>query len=229
MEIRNNTFIVTGGASGLGEGTVRLLAENGANVIIADMNEEKGNAVVADIKSSADAKGNVHFVKTDVTNEESATNVINYAVNTFDGLQGVISCAGLAIAEKTLGKEGPHSLTSFKRVIEVNLIGSFNMLRLAAAQMSKQLPNAEGERGVIINTASVAAYEGQMGQVAYSASKGGIVGLTLPAARDLSRNGIRICGIAPGLFDTPLLSGLPPEVKSVLGAQVPFPSRLGKP
>jgi NAD(P)-dependent dehydrogenase (short-subunit alcohol dehydrogenase family) len=201
----------------------RLLAEAGGNVVIADINKAKGEALAAELGANA------RFVETNVTDEASVQNVVATTVSTFGALRGAINCAGIGVAEKTVGKEGPHSLVTFRRVIEVNLIGTFNVIRLAAAQMAGQEPNASGERGVIVNTASVAAFDGQIGQAAYSASKGGIVGMTLPIARDLARTGIRVVTIAPGLFDTPLLAGLPEEVKKVLGAQVPFPARLGRP
>jgi len=223
MQISGNTFFVSGGASGLGGATSRLLAASGANVVIADINKEKGEAMAAELGS------NTRFVECNVTDEESVKGAIGTAVSAFSGLNGAINCAGIGVGEKTVGKDGPHSLASFKRVIEVNLIGTFNVIRLAAAQMSSQDPNASGERGVIVNTASIAAFDGQIGQAAYSASKGGIVGMTLPIARDLARNGIRVVTIAPGLFDTPLLAGLSEDVKKVLGAQVPFPPRLGDP
>lgn len=222
MQISGNTFLVSGGASGLGGATSRLLAASGAYVVIADINKEKGSALAAELGLNA------LFVETNVADEESVKNAVAKAA-LFGPLRGAINCAGIGTAEKTVGKDGPHALASFKRVIEVNLIGTFNVIRLAAAQMSSQEPNASGERGVIVNTASIAAFDGQIGQAAYSASKGGIVGMTLPIARDLARSGIRIVTIAPGLFDTPLLSGLPEDVKKVLGAQVPFPSRLGDP
>ncbi|MBL8172075.1 MAG: 3-hydroxyacyl-CoA dehydrogenase [Acidobacteria bacterium] len=223
MEINANTFLVSGGASGLGGATSTLLAKSGANVVIADINQEKGEALAAELG------GNTRFIACNVTDEDSVKAAIALAVSSFGALNGALNCAGVGVAEKTVGKDGPHSLASFKRVIEINLIGTFNVIRLAAAQMSVQEPNAGGERGVIINTASIAAFDGQIGQAAYSASKGGIVGMTLPIARDLARSGIRIVTIAPGLFDTPLLAGLPEDVKKVLGAQVPFPSRLGDP
>ncbi len=221
MQINGSTFLVSGGASGLGGATSRLLAEQGAKVVIADLNREKGQALASELGS--------RFVETNVADEESVKNAVATAVAEFGSLQGAINCAGIGVAEKTVGKDGPHSLASFKRVIDVNLIGTFNVIRLAAAQMAGQEPNASGERGVIVNTASIAAFDGQIGQAAYSASKGGIVGMTLPIARDLARTGIRVVTIAPGLFDTPLLAGLPEDVKKVLGAQVPFPSRLGQP
>jgi NAD(P)-dependent dehydrogenase (short-subunit alcohol dehydrogenase family) len=223
MEVNGNTFLVSGGASGLGGATSLLLAENGANVVIADINKEKGGALAAELGSNA------RFVETNVADEESVKNAVNSAVSAFGAVNGAINCAGIGVAEKTVGKEGPHSLASFKRIIEVNLIGTFNVIRLAAAQMAGQDPNPGGERGVIINTASIAAFDGQIGQAAYSASKGGIVGMTLPIARDLARSGIRVVTIAPGLFDTPLLAGLSEDIRKALGGQVPFPPRLGVP
>jgi NAD(P)-dependent dehydrogenase (short-subunit alcohol dehydrogenase family) len=223
MEISGNTFLVSGGASGLGGATARLLAESGANVVIADLNKEKGAALAQALGSKA------RFVETNVADEESVKSAVSAAVSGFGSLRGAVNCAGIGVAEKTVGKEGPHSLASFKRTIEVNLIGTFNVIRLAAAQMSSQEPTAGGERGVIVNTASIAAFDGQIGQAAYSASKGGIVGMTLPIARDLARSGIRVVTIAPGLFDTPLLGGLSEEVRKSLGEQIPFPPRLGDP
>ena len=223
MQLKGNTFIVTGGASGLGEATVKTLVEGDANVVIADLQVEKGQVLAQSLGKQ------VRFIKTDITNEEDGKAAVALSGNEFGGLQGLVNCAGIAVAEKTVGKDGPHLLANFTRCITVNLIGTFNMIRLAAAVMSKGQPNASGERGVIINTASVAAYDGQIGQAAYSASKGGIVGMTLPIARDLSRDGIRVCTIAPGIFETPMLFGLPKEVQDALGKMVPFPSRLGKP
>lgn len=222
MQIQNKTFLVSGGGSGLGAATARLLAGSGANVIIADINAETGESFASEIGERA------RFVLTDVTDEQSVKNAVDAAAAT-GAMGGAINCAGIGLAEKTVGKEGPHSLASFKRVIEVNLFGTFNVLRLAAAQMSAQEAGESGERGVIINTASIAAYDGQIGQVAYSASKGGIVGMTLPAARDLARSGIRVVTIAPGIMDTPLLGKLPEQVRQSLGEQVPFPARLGRP
>jgi NAD(P)-dependent dehydrogenase (short-subunit alcohol dehydrogenase family) len=221
MEINGNTFLVSGGASGLGGATSTLLARSGANVVIADINQEKGEALAREL--------GVRFAACNVTDEASVQAAVAAAVSGFGALHGAINCAGIGTAEKTVGKEGPHSLAGFKRVIEVNLIGTFNVIRLAAAQMASQPANASGERGVIVNTASIAAFDGQIGQAAYSASKGGIVGMTLPIARDLARTGIRVVTIAPGLFDTPLLAGLPEEARQSLGGQVPFPSRLGNP
>lgn len=223
MQVKDSVFVVTGGASGLGAGTVRLLAANGGKVVIADVNKAAGEALAAELGANA------RFAETNVADEASAKAAIDLAVSAFGGLHGLVNCAGIVAGEKTLGKEGPHALASFQRVINVNLVGSFNMIRLAAEAMAKGQPNAGGERGVIVNTASVAAFDGQMGQAAYAASKGGIVGMTLPIARDLSRNGIRVMTIAPGIFETPMLLGMPPEVQEALGKMVPFPSRLGKP
>jgi NAD(P)-dependent dehydrogenase (short-subunit alcohol dehydrogenase family) len=220
MEIANKVFIVTGGASGLGEGTARMLADNGGKVVVADMQAEKGQAV-------ADAIGGA-FVRCDVSSEADGQAVVARAVS-MGKLMGLVNCAGIAPAEKTVGKNGAHQLDTFVRCINVNLIGSFNMIRLAAQAMSQNAPEPTGERGVLISTASVAAYDGQMGQAAYSASKGGIVGMTLPIARDLARNGIRNMTIAPGIFGTPMLFGMPQEVQDALAASVPFPSRLGTP
>ncbi len=220
MDIAGKVFIVTGGASGLGEGSARMLAANGAKVVIADMQEDKGKAVAAEI-------GGV-FVRCDVSQEVDGQTVVAKAV-AMGKLMGLVNCAGIAPAEKTVGKSGAHSLALFSKTITVNLIGSFNMIRLAAEAMSKNAPEATGERGVMISTASVAAYDGQIGQAAYSASKGGVVGMTLPIARDLARNGIRNMTIAPGIFGTPMLFGMPQEVQDALAASVPFPSRLGTP
>jgi NAD(P)-dependent dehydrogenase (short-subunit alcohol dehydrogenase family) len=224
MEIQNKTFLITGGGSGLGAATARLLAESGAHVMIADINRETGESVAAELGASR-----AHFVQTDVTDEESVQNAINGTLSIYGGLHGAINCAGIGIAEKVLGKTSPHSLASFTKVIQVNLIGTFNVIRLAAAAMSQSEPTPSGERGVIVNTASVAAFEGQIGQAAYSASKGGIVGMTLPIARELARYGIRVMTVAPGIFDTPLLAGLPEAARESLGQQVPFPPRLGRP
>jgi NAD(P)-dependent dehydrogenase (short-subunit alcohol dehydrogenase family) len=221
MEIRNSTFIVTGGASGLGGATVEMIVANGGNAVIADV--KGGEALAAKLGKQA------VFQPTDVTNEGQAKACVERALEAFGALHGLVNCAGIAVGEKTIGKEGPHALASFTRVINVNLIGTFNMIRLAADAMSRLPPNAGGERGVIVNTASVAAFDGQIGQAAYSASKGGIVGMTLPVARDLARSGIRVVTIAPGIFETPMLLGMPPELQESLGKQVPFPSRLGKP
>ncbi|MFO1363247.1 MAG: 3-hydroxyacyl-CoA dehydrogenase [Burkholderiales bacterium] len=223
MEVAGNTFLVTGGASGLGAGTVRTLAAGGANVVIADLQADKGEALAKELGAKA------RYAQCDVTSEADGKAAVETALKAFGGLQGLVNCAGIAIGEKTIGKEGPHALASFTRVITINLIGTFNMIRLAADAMARGKPNADGERGVIVNTASVAAYDGQIGQAAYSASKGGVVGMTLPIARDLARSGIRVCTIAPGIFLTPMLEGLSKEIQDSLGQQVPFPSRLGKP
>jgi NAD(P)-dependent dehydrogenase (short-subunit alcohol dehydrogenase family) len=224
MEIQNKTFLITGGGSGLGAATARLLAESGAHVMIADINHEAGESVAAELGASR-----AHFVQTDVTDEESVQHAVNEVLKVYGGLHGVINCAGIGVAERVLGKTGPHPLAPFAQVIRVNLIGTFNVIRLAAAALSQQEPTASGERGIIINTASVAAFEGQIGQAAYSASKGGIVGMTLPMARELARYGIRVMTIAPGIFDTPLLAGLPEAARASLAQQVPFPPRLGRP
>ena len=220
MQIDGKVFIVTGGASGLGEGTARMLAANGGKVVIADMQAEKGEAVAKDI-------GGV-FVKCDVSQEADGQAAVA-AAQKLGKLVGLVNCAGIAPAEKTVGKNGAHALAVFSKTITVNLIGSFNMIRLAAEVMSRNEPEPTGERGVLISTASVAAYDDQIGQAAYAASKGGVVGMTLPIARDLARNGIRNMTIAPGIFGTPMLFGMPKEVQDALAASVPFPSRLGKP
>jgi NAD(P)-dependent dehydrogenase (short-subunit alcohol dehydrogenase family) len=220
MDIAGKVFIVTGGASGLGEGTARMLAAQGARVVVADMQTDKGAAVAADIGGA--------FVKCDVSSEADGQAVVAQAVS-MGKLMGLVNCAGIAPAEKTVGKQGPHALQAFSKTITVNLVGSFNMIRLAADAMCKNEPEPTGERGVLISTASVAAYDGQIGQAAYAASKGGVVGMTLPIARDLARNGIRNMTIAPGIFGTPMLFGMPQEVQDALAAGVPFPSRLGTP
>jgi len=220
MDIAGKVFIVTGGASGLGEGTARMLASKGGKVVIADMQADKGAAVAKEINGA--------FVKCDVSQETDAQAAVAKAVS-MGKLMGLVNCAGIAIGEKIVGKNGAHALASYNKVIQVNLVGSFNMMRLAADAMCKNEPESTGERGVMISTASVAAYDGQIGQAAYSASKGGIVGMTLPIARDLARNGIRNMTIAPGIFGTPMMFGMPQEVQDSLAASVPFPSRLGTP
>ena len=220
MQIKGNVFIVTGGASGLGEGTARMLAGAGGRVVIADMQADKGEAVARDI-------GGV-FVKCDVSSEADGPAAVAKATS-LGKLAGLVNCAGIAPAEKTVGKSGPHKLDVYTRTIMVNLVGSFNMIRLAADAMSRNEPEATGERGVLISTASIAAYDGQIGQAAYAASKGGVVGMTLPIARDLAKSGIRNMTIAPGIFGTPMLFGMPKEVQDALAAGVPFPSRLGTP
>jgi NAD(P)-dependent dehydrogenase (short-subunit alcohol dehydrogenase family) len=220
MDIAGKVFIVTGGASGLGEGTARMLAANGARVVIADLQADKGEALARAIGGA--------FVPCDVSQEADGEAVVAQAVS-LGKLMGLVNCAGIAPAAKTVGKEGAHALHLFAKVVTVNLIGSFNMIRLAAAAMSRNEPESTGERGVLISTASVAAFDGQIGQAAYSASKGGVVGMTLPIARDLARNGIRNMTIAPGIFGTPMLFTMPQEVQDALAAGVPFPSRLGTP
>ena len=223
MQIQNGVFVVTGGGSGLGAATARMLVEAGAKVVLADVNREAGEALAAELGSAA------AFALTDVTDADSGKAAIDLAVSRFGRLTGLVSCAGVAPAEKVVGRDAPHKLESFARTVSINLIGTFNMLRLAADVMSKAEPDAGGERGVIINTASVAAFDGQIGQAAYSASKGAIASLTLPAARELARFGIRVMAIAPGIMETPMLMGMPQEVQDGLGKMVPFPSRLGKP
>jgi NAD(P)-dependent dehydrogenase (short-subunit alcohol dehydrogenase family) len=220
MDIAGKVFIVTGGASGLGEGTARMLATQGGKVVIADVQADKGQALAKEIGGA--------FVKCDVTQEADAQAAVAQGLS-MGKLMGLVNCAGIAIGAKTVGKDGPHPLASFARVININLIGSFNMIRIAADAMCKNEPEPTKERGVLINTASVAAYDGQIGQAAYSASKGGIAGMTLPIARDLARNGIRCMTIAPGIFGTPMMFGMPQEVQDSLAASVPFPSRLGTP
>ncbi|UZN49032.1 3-hydroxyacyl-CoA dehydrogenase [Cupriavidus cauae] len=220
MQIRDNVFIVTGGASGLGAGTARMLAEQGGKVVIADLNEAAGNALAQELGG--------RFVRCDVTSETDGQAVVDAAVG-LGRLAGLINCAGIATANKTVGKNGPHPLDAFEKTIRINLIGTFNMIRLAAAAMVQNTPDEGGERGIIVNTASVAAFDGQIGQAAYAASKGGVVGMTLAVARDLSRDGVRCMTIAPGIFETPMLLGMPQEVQEALGKMVPFPPRLGRP
>lgn len=220
MDISGKVFIVTGGASGLGEGTSRRLAAMGGKVVIADMQVDKGEAIATQIDGQ--------FVRCDVSQESDAAAAVKAAV-ALGKLMGLVNCAGIAPAERTVGKNGPHALTVFSKCIQVNLVGSFNMIRMCADAMSKNTPESTGERGVLISTASVAAYDGQIGQAAYAASKGGIVGMTLPIARDLARSGIRNMTIAPGIFGTPMMFSFPQEVQDSLAAGVPFPSRLGTP
>ncbi len=223
MDLHNKVILVSGGASGLGAACVRLMTQAGAKAVIVDLNSETGNALAAELNGSA------VFVKANVVDEADVQAAVNTAVEKFGALHVAINCAGIGVAERVLGKDNPHSLASFTKVISVNLIGTFNVIRLATAAMAKNQPNEAGERGVVINTASVAAFDGQIGQAAYSASKGGIVGMTLPIAREMARHGIRVMTIAPGLFDTPLLGGLPEPARISLGQQVPFPPRLGRP
>jgi NAD(P)-dependent dehydrogenase (short-subunit alcohol dehydrogenase family) len=223
MQIAGRTFLVTGGASGLGGATSRMLAGAGGNVVVLDINTAGGEAMAKELGPRA------HFVRTDVTSEANVQKAVAAARDKFGGVNGVVNAAGIGAAEKVLGKSGPHPLETFERTIRINLIGTFNVIRLAAEAMAAGAPTEAGERGVIVNTASVAAFDGQIGQAAYSASKGGIVALTLPIARELARSGIRVMTIAPGIFDTPLLAGLPEPARVSLGQQVPFPSRLGRP
>ncbi|QUN29029.1 3-hydroxyacyl-CoA dehydrogenase [Cupriavidus sp. KK10] len=220
MQIQGNVFIVTGGASGLGAGTARMLSEAGAKVVIADLNEATGQALATELGGQ--------FVRCDVTSEADGQTVVT-AAQALGRLSGIVNCAGIATANKTVGKNGPHPLDAFDKTIRINLVGTFNMIRLAAAAMVQNTPDSEGERGVIINTASVAAFDGQIGQAAYAASKGGVVAMTLAIARDLSRDGVRCMTIAPGIFETPMLLGMPQEVQDALGKMVPFPPRLGRP
>ena len=222
MQFNGNVFLVTGGASGLGAATAKMIVENGGKVVLADVNPEAGAKVEAELGANA------RFVMTDVTNDESARNAFAVA-NAMGQLRGLVNCAGVAPAEKVVGKEGAHKLESFTRTITINLIGSFNMIRLAAEIMSASPADETGERGVIVSTASVAAFDGQLGQAGYAASKGGIVAMTLPIARELARSGIRVMTIAPGIMETPMLMGMPAEVQEALGKMVPFPSRMGKP
>ncbi len=221
MQLPSTAAIVTGGASGLGEATARYFAENGAQVTILDRDAERGKEVAAEIGG--------HFVETDVTDEASVAAAISYATDKMARITAAVNCAGIAVGIKTVGKDGPHPLSPFQRTIDINLVGTFNVSRLAAEQMAKNAPESDGARGVIINTASIAAFDGQKGQTAYAASKGGIVGMTLPMARDLASSGIRVMAIAPGIFMTPMLAGLPEEVQQQLAADVPNPARLGDP
>ncbi len=223
MRVDGRTVLVTGGASGLGGATVDMIVGAGGRAVIVDVNEEAGSAKAAALGDR------VRFVRADVTSETDVQRAVDTAVRELGGLHGVVNAAGIGVAERVLPKDGVQPLANFTRVIQINLIGTFNVIRLAAAVMAANAPNAGGERGVIVNTASVAAYDGQIGQAAYSASKGGIVGMTLPIAREFARAGIRVMSIAPGTFDTPLLAGLPQAARESLGQQVPFPSRLGRP
>jgi len=222
MQIKDNVFVVTGGASGLGAATARMIVDGGGKVVLVDVNQQAGMALETELGSHA------RFVQTDVTSDESARNAFAVA-QSMGQLRGLVNCAGVAPAEKVVGKEGAHKLDSFARTININLVGSFNMIRLAAEIMSASTPDDTGERGVIVSTASVAAFDGQLGQAAYAASKGGVVAMTLPIARELARAGIRVMTIAPGIMETPMLMGMPPEVQEALGKMVPFPSRMGKP
>ena len=223
MRVENSTFFVTGGGSGLGAATALLLAENGAQVVLADVDEESGEQMASQIGNGT------KFIRTDVTDEASVQDALDSVVETFGSLSGVVNCAGIGPAARVVGKKGVHDLGLFTRTVEINLVGTFNVIRLAAVRLAGNEPDDEGERGLIINTASVAAYDGQIGQAAYAASKGGVVALTLPVARELASSGIRVVTIAPGIFETPMLAALPEDAKESLGKQVPFPQRLGKP
>jgi NAD(P)-dependent dehydrogenase (short-subunit alcohol dehydrogenase family) len=223
MQIAGRTFLVTGGASGLGAATARRIAAAGGNAVISDMNADLGSKLAAELGVRAG------FVAADVTDESQVGNAIAAGRKKFGALHGAVNCAGVAPGERILGRSGPHRLDSFRRAVDINLTGTFNVLRLAAQAMADNEPDGDGERGIIINTASVAAFEGQVGQAAYSASKAGVAGLTLQAARELARLGIRVMAIAPGVFETPMVAAFTPELKQSLAAQVPFPSRLGQP
>ncbi len=223
MQMKDHVFLVTGGASGLGAAAARLITLEGGSVVIADMNRDAGIALAGELGPAA------RFAPTDVTSESEAEAAVALALSVFGHLHGLVNCAGIAPAEKVLGREGPHRLDVFARTVNINLIGSFNMIRLAAEAIAKEETGADGERGVIVNTASIAAFDGQIGQAAYAASKGGVVAMTLPIARELARLGIRVVTIAPGVFETPMMAGFPEEVQTALGKSVPFPQRLGRP
>ncbi len=223
MQIANHIFLVTGAASGLGAATARLLVAEGASVVIADTNRAAGESLAAELGSSA------RFGLADVTSEQDAQAAVDLALSAFGHLHALVNCAGIAPSERVVGREGPHRLDTFAKTININLVGAFNMIRLAAAAISKETPGVDGERGVIVNSASIAAYDGQIGQAAYAASKGGVVALTLPIARELARFGIRVVTIAPGVFATPMVAGFSPEVQEALGKSIPFPARLGQP
>jgi NAD(P)-dependent dehydrogenase (short-subunit alcohol dehydrogenase family) len=223
LQVGESTFFITGGGSGLGAATARLLVENGAHVALADVDEEAGEQMASQIGSGAE------FVRTDVTDEESVQDSLDSAVEIFGSLNGAVNCAGIGPAARVVGKKGVHDLGLFTKTVEINLVGTFNVIRFAAVRLAENELGEDGERGVIINTASVAAYDGQIGQAAYAASKGGVVALTLPVARELASSGIRVVTIAPGIFETPMLAALPEDAKDSLGKQVPFPPRLGRP
>ncbi len=223
MIIEGKVALITGGASGLGEASVRNFIAKGGKAAILDLDEVRGQQLAADFS------GNAIFVKTDVVSEEGVQDAVDKTIRAFGSIHVVVNCAGIGVAQKVLGKQGPHDLGFFNKVIQINLVGTFNVIRLAAEKMVNNEPDSQGERGVIINTASAAAFEGQIGQAAYSASKSGVVGMTLPIARELAEYGIRVMTIAPGLFETPMLMGLPEKVREALGKMVPFPPRLGRP
>jgi NAD(P)-dependent dehydrogenase (short-subunit alcohol dehydrogenase family) len=223
LKIGDHVFLVTGSASGLGQAVARLLAGGGASVVIADLNPSAGEALARELGANA------RFALTDVTSESDGRRAVELALSAFGHLHGLVNCAGIAPAEKVARRDGPHGLESFARAVNINLIGTFNMIRLAADAIAKEIPGEDGERGVIVNTASIAAFDGQIGQAAYAASKGGVVSLTLPVARELARFGIRVVTIAPGIFETPMMAAFSPEVQEALGKSVPFPARLGRP
>ncbi len=223
MQIKDHVFLVTGGASGLGAAVAHLIVHEGGRVVIADVNRNAEEAIVAEFGRAA------RFALTDVTSENDAKAAVALALSAFGHLHGLVNCAGIAPGEKILGRETPHRLESFARAVNINLIGTFNMIRLAAEAIAKEDPGADGERGVMVNTASIAAYDGQIGQAAYAASKGGVVAMTLPIARELARFGIRMVTIAPGVFETPMMAAFPEEVQTALGKSIPFPQRLGRP
>lgn len=223
MTIDGRVFLVTGAGSGLGAATARMLAAEGARVVVMDLNVKAGEALAADLNGAA------HFQRADVTSEADGIAAVRFVLETFGHLHGLVNCAGIAPGEKVVGRERPHSLESFVRAININLVGTFNMLRLAADAIVKEEPNEQGERSVIINTASIAAFDGQIGQAAYAASKGGVAALTLPVARELARFGVRVVTIAPGIFETPMMAELPQEVQESLGKSIPFPARFGRP
>jgi NAD(P)-dependent dehydrogenase (short-subunit alcohol dehydrogenase family) len=223
MQVAGHTFIVTGGASGLGAATARRLGAAGGNVVICDIGADQGKKLAQELGARAS------YQHTDVTDEAQVANAVAAAREKFGALHGAVSCAGIAPGERVLGRGGPHRLDTFRRAVEINLVGTFNVLRLAAQAMERNAPEADGERGIIVNAASVAAFDGQIGQVAYSASKAGVVGLTLPAARELARIGVRVMTIAPGIFETPMVAAFSPELQQALAAQIPFPARLGRP
>ena len=223
MQIQHSVFLITGGGSGLGAATAKMIIDNGGSVVIADINKDAG------ITKQAELGAHAKFIETNVTDEASVQAAVDLCSAAFGGIHGVVNCAGVAPGERVVGKNGPHSLANFRRAVEINLIGTFNVIRLAAHAMSTRMPNASGERGVIINTSSVASFEGQIGQAAYAASKAGVNGMTLPIAREFAKLGIRVMTIAPGIFDTPMLQGMSDEIRASLGAQIPFPSRLGRP
>ena len=223
MQIGNHVFLVTGGASGLGAATARLLAAEGGSIVIADLDRAAGQRLADEFGSAG------RFALTDVTSENDAQAAVDLALQAFGHLHGLVNCAGIAPSEKVVGRDGPHRLDTFAKTININLVGTFNMIRLAAVAIAKEEPGEEGERGVIVNTASIAAFDGQIGQAAYAASKGGVAALTLPIARELARSGIRVVTIAPGIFETPMMAAFSQEVQDALAKSVPFPQRLGRP